>query len=542
MTDLLEDNVLARWQANPVSFIEEILWTYDIDSQSFAPFKLYDAQREFLKYAWMTRGDGRLLYPQQEYCTIKKTGKTAFSGAHLMTTTLILGGHNAEAYCVANDLTQARGRVFDACVDICKNSPYLKRECEITANRIYFPQTGATITAIPSSDTSIAGAHPTISSLDELWGFSNTRLRRLYEELIPVPTRLISCRLVTSHAGYSGESELLEEIYKDGHELPLIGKDLHAGNGTLFFWSHDRIAPWQTEQWFADMRQQQKRPAQFIRQFENRFVPSETIFIEPSAWDRCVLPSLHMEPANKMLPIWIGIDASVKHDSSAVLAVTYDTKSSLVRQVFHRVFQPSPDDPLDFEATIEATVLELNNLFHIRKVLFDPYQMVGTSQRLARAGIPVEEFAQSVPNLTAASQQLYELINGQGLLMYPDAAMRKAMLSTVAVERSRGWHISKDKQSAKIDAIIALSMACYAAVKAQGESTFDPDWSNWIDEHYETPAPTKQKPTEQQPANSSSSWWRRLRAAQGDTAATDAPNKPMPEQASEEKTLSAQKL
>jgi len=43
-----------------------------------------------------------------------------------------------------------------------------------------------------------------------------------------------------------------------------------------------------------------------------------------------------------------------------------------VRLVFHRVFQPSEHAPLDFEATVEATLLDLQCRFRVRKVLFDP--------------------------------------------------------------------------------------------------------------------------------------------------------------------------
>jgi len=44
-----------RWKREPIAFIEEVLHTYDIDTQRLAPFKLHDAQRQFLKYAWQTR-------------------------------------------------------------------------------------------------------------------------------------------------------------------------------------------------------------------------------------------------------------------------------------------------------------------------------------------------------------------------------------------------------------------------------------------------------------------------------------------------------
>jgi hypothetical protein len=50
--------------------------------------------------------------------------------------------------------------------------------------------------------------------------------------------------------------------------------------------------------------------------------------------------------------------------------------------------------------------------------------MVSTAQRLAKAGIPIEEFPQNSPNLTAASQNLFDLIQSQALVLYPDADMR----------------------------------------------------------------------------------------------------------------------
>jgi hypothetical protein len=45
-----------------------------------------------------------------------------------------------------------------------------------------------------------------------------------------------------------------------------------------------------------------------------------------------------------------------------------------------------------------------------------------------------------------------------------DAAMRLAISRAVAVETSRGWRISKEKQSNKIDVVVALAMAAHVAV------------------------------------------------------------------------------
>jgi len=91
--------------------------------------------------------------------------------------------------------------------------------------------------------------------------------------------------------------------------------------------------------------------------------------------------------------------------------------------------------------------------------------MQASAQQLRRAGVKMTEFAQSVPNLTSASQNLYELIKSQGIVTYPDADIRLAIQRSVAVETTRGWRIAKEKSSHKIDVVVALAQAALAAVQ-----------------------------------------------------------------------------
>jgi hypothetical protein len=53
----------------------------------------------------------------------------------------------------------------------------------------------------------------------------------------------------------------------------------------------------------------------------------------------------------------------------------------------------------------------------------------------------------------------------------PDADLRLAISRAVAIETPRGWRIGKDKQTHKIDIVIALAMAAHAAVQGQNEYT-----------------------------------------------------------------------
>jgi len=457
---------LARWRRNPVSWIE----THLIDPETGKAFKLLPAEKEFLKLALAIV---RLLYPELIFGAIKKSGKTGFASIFVLALLLLFGGPYAEAYIAANDFEQAQSRVFEMIRRIVEASPLLRGEAKISADRITFAATGATIRVLASDFASAAGGHPTISVFDELWGYASERARRLYDELVPVPTRQISCRLVVTHAGFEGEGQLLQELYERGLKQPQVGPSLYAGDGLLMAWHHEPIAPWQDEKWLAQMRRT-LRPNQYLRMIENRFVTSESSFIDMDWWDTCVDPAARPVAMNTALPVWIGVDASVKRDSTAIAVVTFDRQAQRVVMVGHRIFQPSAKEPLDFEATIVSTLRELMKRFAVRGVYYDPFQMAAVAQRLQAAHVPMREFPQTVGNLTEIGTNLYDLIKGRSLVVYPDADLRLAISRAIAVETGRGWRISKEKQSHKIDVVVALAMAAHAAIQGSRVPEFRP--------------------------------------------------------------------
>ena len=470
MADTFTSTSLDYWRSNPIAFIETCL----VNPETGVPFELLPVEREFLKHAFTIGPLGKLLYSEWVYSCPKKSGKTTFAAIVIITMILLFGGSYPEAFALANDQGQAQSRVFEFIKRIIMASPLLVNEAQITQFKITFPAFNATCQAIASDAGSAAGSNSTISCFDELWGYVSERSRRLWDEMTPPPTRKIACRLTVSYAGFEGESVLLEELYKRGKQQPLIGEDLYAGDGLLMFWSHKPIAPWQDAAWLNSMRRE--RASAFQRQVLNEFASSSAQFIGMDKWDRIVHPELGHTHADLFREVFVGVDASVKHDSSAIAVVSFDRSAQMVQLCTHRIFQPSPDKPLDFELTIESYLLDLSRRFQVRVVRFDPYQMQSTAQRLAKAGIVVEEFPQTSPNLTAASQNLFELINSQALVVYPDEEIRLAISRAVA---ARGWRIGKERQAFKIDIIVALAMAAHAAVAAESEPFFSRDWG-WV--------------------------------------------------------------
>lgn len=226
---MIPKTVLARWRANPIGFIQQVL----INPETKRPFVLLDAERVFLTRAFVTGPDGRLLYPEQIYSCPKKSGKTTFAGIYVITMVLLYGGAYAEAICAANDYEQSVGRVFAAIRRIIECSPLLRDGAKITVDKITIND--AVITAIPSNYASAAGSNHVVSVFDELWAYVNERSRRLFDELVTPPTRRIACRLTVTYAGFEGESVLLEELYRRGLQQRQVAPDLYAGDGMLMF-------------------------------------------------------------------------------------------------------------------------------------------------------------------------------------------------------------------------------------------------------------------------------------------------------------------
>ena len=207
------------------------------------------------------------------------------------------------------------------------------------------------------------------------------------------------------------------------------------------------------------------RGPQFQRLIENKWVTSESTFVELAEWDRCIALDARPVISDRRLQIFVGLDVGLKHDSTAIVAVA--RQDERLRLVDHKIFIPKDGETLDIEATAEAAILELANRFDLRVVAFDPWQSVYLGQRLQRAGIAVSELPQSIPNLTAAAGNLLDLVKRQQLILYPSDDLREAITKVVAVESTRGFRIGKTKSSNRIDAIAALSFACLAAFRAE---------------------------------------------------------------------------
>ncbi len=452
---------LAQYRQDPLGFIDRFI-TRD---EKGRPFKLAPHQRRVLERALRWDEDGRLLLKLLLWAEMKKSGKTFLAGA--------LGiwwgftNPNTEIIIAANDQEQSVGRVFRTIVQILKQNSALHASAKITADTITLSN-GTIITAISSDYKGAAGSRHSLVIYDELWGYSLERAERLFEELTPPPTEPNAWVLVVTYAGWTGESVLLERLYKRGLAGDRIDDDLelYRNDDLTMFWSHTPRQPWQTERYYASQREL-LRPNTFARLHENRWVSSESVFVTGELWDACVdadlLPVLFSDgPVSREFVVVAGLDASVKGDSTACVVVAND--GDRIRLIAHRIWQPTANQPMDFEHTVEKFLREIDRRFLLQGAYYDPFQFHRSATTLKLDGLPMKEFPQSVNNVTRMGQVLYDLIQRRVLHLYPSDELRQQALNAVAVETPRGFRLAKEKASKKIDATAALAMAACAAL------------------------------------------------------------------------------
>ncbi len=450
---------------DPVAFIDRYLPL----NEKGKPWTLSWHQRRVLAVAFRWDEAGRLLLTILLWGEMKKSGKTFLAGCLVLWWGFVTA--NTEIKIAANDFEQSVGRVFQTIVKLLEFNPELGLSAKVRAADIALTN-GTTIAAIASDYKGAAGSRHSLVVFDELWGYSLEAAQRLYEELTPPPTEPDAWVLIVTYAGWTGESVLLERLYKQGLAGERIDEELelYRHDDLTMFWSHTPRQPWQTESYYASQRAI-LRPNTFKRLHLNQWVTAESAFLTPDLWDSCV-DLMHAQLApSKTIEEVVGVDIGIKHDNMAVVRLRWEGARLVL--VGYRLWKPAPNEPLNLEATVEKYLLEIHAATSLRCVLIDPWQAYGTIQKLKAAGVPIEEFSQTVANTTRMGQALYDLLRRRELVLFADEELRQQAMNCLAVETPNGFRIAKEKAAKKIDAIVALSMACVAAQREQGRPRFD---------------------------------------------------------------------
>ena len=312
------------------------------------PIALADWQRAVLD-SWYANPDVSRLAVEAP----KKVGRTLLNGLLLYWRWLCLPG---EHYAVANDLDQAVGRQFSEVSEMVRGHPFLRSKVQSDKKRLEFRPTYSTITALPVDAAGNSGANHLSSGHTEAWTICAEGAIRAYEELVPPPHKhhgFPALRIVDSYAGFDGEAALWHGVIDRGLSGDLISAEgpIYRARGTLLFHIEGeegqkrcfRGDSAEREGYLLDQREQ-LRPAACQRLHENKSSTGSESFISMAAWDACTDQYLKPMMPSRDSQLVVGVDAALKNDCAAVIAVTYiDGRVVLAR---HRIWTPVKGHPL----------------------------------------------------------------------------------------------------------------------------------------------------------------------------------------------------
>lgn len=460
-------------------------WDFDTNKEmGVGRMQLTERQRIVSSYILTQDEDGRFPYTTAIISDIKKSGKTCWS-ASIAAWFLECAPPYTDIVLCANSMEQSERLIFS---DLEFHYKHTKRGKPLK-DKIEM-ENGSKLHIFSKSYTAAAGSRHALTIWDELWGARTKDDWRRWDELQPVPTVPHSLRLVSSYAGFYGESELLYDLYTRGVDE----EETNTGKGTLLkeldplpcyennaqftYWNHTPHMPWQSEKYYQDARESE-RPNAYLRLHENRWVTSRETFIPIEWWEAA---EEHLQQSAVMwkehpyysAPVYVAVDASSKRDCTAVVGVAVDSLKGKIAILFHKIWTPVEKDKiLNLEQTLEPFLLKMSKQFRFKDVACDPNHMYQIIIRLRNKGLPVSEFSQVDSSMTQASQTLYDLLRQDNILAYPAPDIKEHLRNVMAEYTNRGIRMIKDKSNRraankKVDAAIALAMACHRAYEGVG--------------------------------------------------------------------------
>ena len=229
-----------------------------------------------------------------------------------------------------------------------------------------------------------------------------------------------------------------------------------------------------------------KTPAVFRRYFLNQWTEARETWLPEGAWASMAIPAASFAFAADE-PVYVGTDASTKHDSTAHVRAQWHTctpgcpgfdpalddvgvrKLRLAARIWERPFDPRTRRPVEgWKLPVAEVENELRTYHHDQELAacgYDPAYFNRSAAQLEVEGLPMEEVPQSDARMVPAAMALYQLIIEHKLEHDGDADFARHIRNAVAVQArggDGGWRLKKG--AGRMDAAIAAAMAALLAL------------------------------------------------------------------------------
>jgi len=434
--------------------------------------ELVQWQADLINALYERRVDGRLRYRRALIGLGRKNGKSML-GSLIALHGLIEGGQGAEVYAAAGDRQQAR-IVFETARQQVLRSAALSGICKIYRDAIIVPGTGAVFRVLSSDAKLQQGLSPSTVVFDELHVQPNDDL---WDALtLGSGARVSPLVVAITTAGYDLES-LCGRLYQYGKRVA-AGE---ADDSSFGFWWWEAKADCDLTdevEWLRanpnlayglldseDMLVSVKQTSEsaFRRYRLNQWTRALDSWLPAGAFEACLSDRVF----DARLPMFVGIDMALKHDSIAVVSAQLQPDGVVVCRA--KIWHPQ-EVALDVVA-VEQHLRELHSLYNVREFAFDPAYFQRSAEILVDDGLPMVEFPQNRTRMIPACGNAFELIVNSRVAHDGAPQFVDQVLSAAQRLTDEGWRLSKGKSKRKIDACIALVIALDRATLGSKTST-----------------------------------------------------------------------
>jgi phage terminase large subunit-like protein len=474
----------------PPHFVPFELW-YDmfVMDGNGEDLKLLPWLRPLMQYASTPTNDFYMPFQICIFSGPKKQTKTSTSSYFALWYADNICDQNGEVYVQANAIDHAKERAFGMMGDLININPILKQRFPESWKSFIKSARGVNIKPVANDPGTVAGCNNELVLGDEIWNLTTAAHKKVWAELTPTPSRRNSMRWVSTYAGYEGESEILEQLYKlglTGEPVPefayMESPDgspvvrVHKKAGMLFYWDHVGRMPYhQSKRGKQEIAKQRYSlpDHQFERLWRNNWAKSKGE-IKRSLWERAIMPDYRppsLQP-NRGIYLAVGVDAGTRRDRAAVQSAFRKeitgpdgTKSMRICRGPGRRWDPKDfdGDIINLESTIEAFVKQLYGLFNVRVVVYDPWQMVRIAEEWRKAGITCDEYNfQSEAARVKLGTSMMDLLTGRELVTDDDPVLEEERKAVMLVQSNKGYQLSK-QPGGRQDSFIAYALACHGA-------------------------------------------------------------------------------
>lgn len=432
------------------------------------PFRLLRWQKKLILDLFEVDDAGRRRYRWAYISVPKKNGKTELMAA--LALWFLIGSEEPSPLvaCAAGSDDQA-DLIFGAAKTMVAESATLRAICEVYENEILVPSIpGAKLVRVAAAarkfGSNLDGKNIFVVICDELHVWEGERGEIVWGTLTRgTVARREPMVLQITTAGFDRDSICWKQyeharkvLANPDHDPAFYAFVVEAPDGAPY----DDPATWaQVNPSFGEIMhegfyqdQLTKQPENEFRRFYlNQWTRSASSWLPAGTWAAC-RSGLDIEFG---APVFVGVDAALYHDSTAVVVVAPVDERFVVRS---RIWVPNADNKIDL-AEVMQHLRDLAQLYRLQTVAYDPRFFDVPAGMLADEGIPMLEVPQSAERMMPACGEAWELIVSRRVAHDGDPVLEDHVLSAQQRPSERGWTLSKQRSGRHIDACIAMVMA-----------------------------------------------------------------------------------